>query len=102
MYICARDRVCVNVQRGRRSSVGKTRGHDRYSDTGSKHLGRHEMTQIMEPEMLDACGLALPDELLGYPVRIPRTLAVWMVGEDKRFNLTSSMDGLNQKPLILE
>lgn len=82
--------------------MSKTCGDNRYRDAGSKHLGRHEVPQIMKTEMLDASSLALPDELLGYPVRIPRTLAVCVVGEDEALILIALVGGLDQNPLILQ
>jgi hypothetical protein len=49
--VTARDRVCVDVQRGRHAGVSQAARHRGQRDQPVEHLGGHEMAEIVQPVM---------------------------------------------------
>jgi len=62
--------VRVDIQRRRCPSVGEAGGDDRHWDAFVEHLGRHEMPEVVESEVVKTGGKAGVDEPFGHVVRI--------------------------------
>jgi hypothetical protein len=58
--------------------------------------------QIMKSEVIDACRPAVSDELLGDPVRIPRSLTKRMASEHEDVVKVASGTPINPLPLAFE
>lgn len=67
--VAAGNGVGVDIEGRRRSRVAQPLGHRVDGDPGGEHLGGHEVTQVVEPEVAEAGLPASGDELLGDPVR---------------------------------
>lgn len=92
----------VNVESRRCSSVSEASRNNRDRNTCTKHLSRHEVTEVVQAKVLDAGCPAMPDELLRHPVRIPRAFTDWVVGENERGIEITGGDRGDPAPLFLE
>ncbi len=62
--ISAGNRVGIDVESGRRASVAEPLGDSGDGNAGRQHLGRHEVTQVVQPEMRQSGGTSRADEAL--------------------------------------
>jgi len=63
--------------------MSQARRHDRDGDSSIEHLGRHEVTEIVEPELAEAGNSPHLDESIGHEVRRPRPGARFVGTEDE-------------------
>ena len=71
--VAARNRMAVTVQRGRHPTMIQPSRHHRDRHPRLQHLpSRHEMPQIMQPELPQPRPAATTNERLRHPIRFPR------------------------------
>ena len=52
-------------------------------NTGLEHLGRHEVTKIVQTKVREACLSTTANGGLGHPVRMPRRVTICTMREDE-------------------
>jgi hypothetical protein len=70
--VAAGDCVGVFVESGRDALVIEPTGNDHDRDAGVKHLGGHEVSEVVQSERTEPGGATVAEERLGHPVRLPR------------------------------